>query len=127
MEQVRTTMIKKILLVDDSVTSRLANRALFTDWELISACDGQEGVEKAIKERPDLILMDIEMPRMSGLEACRALKENEATKNIPVVLLTMRGEDNYVQQGYANGCSDFLTKPMNSEKLRAVVSKYLRD
>lgn len=123
-------MITKILLVDDSVTSRLASRTLLTDhqsWELISACDGQEGLEKAIQEQPDLILMDIEMPRMNGLEACRALKGNEATKKIPVILLTMRGENQFVQQGYASGCDDFLTKPVNPEKLRAVVTKYLRE
>src|ERR1051325_8101399 len=79
-------------------------------------CDGNEGVEKAIADLPHLILMDIEMPRMNGIEACRLLKQNEATKNIPIVLLTMRGEEPFVRQGYASGCSDFLTKPVNEQK-----------
>jgi CheY-like chemotaxis protein len=121
-------MVKKILLVDDSATARLTNRMLFGNWkdyELISACDGQEGVEKALRERPDLILMDIEMPRMSGLEACKILKQNEATTNIPVILLTMRGEHSFRQEGYANGCSDFLTKPVNAEKLVAAMKAHL--
>jgi CheY-like chemotaxis protein len=120
--------IKKILLVDDSSTSRMTARMLLAGHEsyvLTSACDGQEGVEKAIAELPNLILMDIEMPRMNGIEACRLLKQNETTKNIPIVLLTMRGEEPFVRQAYASGCSDFLTKPVNEEKLAMVIRKYL--
>ena len=119
---------RKILLVDDSSTARMAARMLFAHhefYELTSACDGKEGVEKAISELPDLILMDIEMPRMNGIEACKLLKENAATRNIPVVLLTMRGEDSFVRQAYASGCSDFLTKPVNEQKLATVVKRHL--
>jgi twitching motility two-component system response regulator PilH len=122
------THIKKILLVDDSSTSRMTARMLLAGHEsyvLTSACDGQEGVEKAIAELPNLILMDIEMPRMNGIEACRLLKQNETTKDIPIVLLTMRGEEPFVRQAYANGCSDFLTKPVNEQKLAMVIRKYL--
>jgi CheY-like chemotaxis protein len=120
--------IKKILLVDDSSTSRMTARMLLSGHEsyvLTSACDGQEGVEKAIAELPDMILMDIEMPRMNGIEACRLLKQNGTTKNIPIVLLTMRGEDTFVRQGFASGCNDFLTKPVNEQKLATVIKKYL--
>jgi len=121
-------MSKKILLVDDSATSRLASRMMFAEqknYEVISACDGREAVEAAHKERPDLILMDIEMPRMSGLEACRILKQDEATKKIPIVLLTTRRGNSFVQEGYANGCSDFLTKPVNEAELIAVLKAHL--
>jgi len=120
--------IKKFLLVDDSSTSRMTARMLLAghrSYVLSSACDGKEGVEKAIAELPNLILMDIEMPRMNGLEACRVLKQNQTTKNIPIVLLTMRGEETFVRQAYANGCSDFLTKPVNEQKLAMVIRKYL--
>jgi CheY-like chemotaxis protein len=120
--------IKKILLVDDSSTSRMTTRMLLAGHEsyvLSSACDGAEGVEKAIAEVPNLILMDIEMPRMNGIEACRLLKQNETTRDIPVVLLTMRGEEPFVRQGYASGCSDFLTKPVNEQKLATIIKKYL--
>src|SRR6266567_8176064 len=120
--------IKRILLVDDSSTSRMTARMLLADHEsyvLSSACDGQEGVEKAIAELPHLILMDIEMPRMNGIEACKLLKQNPLTKNIPIILLTMRGEDTFVRQAYANGCNDFLTKPVNEQKLAALIKKYL--
>ena len=114
------TGTKKILLVDDSSTSRMTARMLLSGHEsyvLTSACDGQEGVEKAIAELPNLILMDIEMPRMNGIDACRLLKQNKTTKNIPVVLLTMRGEEQFVRQAYASGCNEFLTKPVNEQKL----------
>jgi CheY-like chemotaxis protein len=127
-EAEQTSRPKKILLVDDSSTSRMAARMLFAhhdSYELTSACDGKEGVERAIAELPDLILMDIEMPRMNGIEACKLLKQHKATKNIPVVLLTMRGEDPFVQQGYASGCSDFLVKPVNEQKLASVVKAHL--
>jgi CheY-like chemotaxis protein len=120
--------VKKILLVDDSSTSRMTSRMLLAGHEsyvLTSACDGKEGVEKAIAELPNLILMDIEMPRMDGIEACKMLKQNETTKNIPIVLLTMRGEESFVRQAYASGCSDFLAKPINEEKLDMIIKKYL--
>ncbi len=120
---------KSILLVDDSSTSRMASRMLLatrgSSYVLTSACDGAEGVEKAIAERPDLILMDIEMPRMNGLEACKLLKQNKATRNIPVILLSMRGEDSFVEQGYANGCADFLAKPMKEHELMAAIERHL--
>ena len=95
------------------------------NYEVISACDGEEAVETALHERPDLILMDIEMPRMSGLEACKILKQKEATKEIPIILLTTRRGDSFVQEGYANGCSDFLTKPVDGAKLIAVLKAHL--
>jgi CheY-like chemotaxis protein len=119
---------KRILLVDDSSTSRMASRMLLANrgsYVLTSACDGAEGVEKAIAERPDLILMDIEMPRMNGLQACKLLKQNKATRNIPVILLSMRGEDSFVKQGYASGCADFLAKPMKERELMAAIERHL--
>jgi CheY-like chemotaxis protein len=119
---------KKILLVDDSCTARLVNRMIFnqkTNYVLISASDGKEAVEKARDEKPDLILMDIVMPRMTGLQACRLLKEDAATKRIPIILLTTRGEEQYVQEGYASGCSDYLTKPVNDVELLDLIAAYL--
>jgi len=119
---------KKILFVDDSCTARLVNRMIFSrkpNYVLISAMDGQEALEKAKAEKPDLILMDIVMPRMTGLEACRALKKDADTSKIPVILLTTRGEEKYVQEGYASGCSDYLTKPVNDNELLDLFQAYL--
>lgn len=121
-------MSKVILLVDDSTTSRMNSRMLFgsyKDYEFLSACDGKEGVEIALERRPDLILMDVEMPRMGGLEACRILRENAATQKIPIVLLTMRSEASAVKMGFDSGCTEYMLKPVNEEKLIAVLRKYL--
>ena len=104
---------KKILLVDDSSTARLVTRLIFSqksNYVLLSAVDGKDAVERALAEKPDLILMDVMMPRMTGLEACRALKQHKETSKIPVMLLTTRGEEQFVEQGYESGCSDYLTK-----------------
>jgi len=125
-EKVMST--KKILLVDDSYTARLVNRMIFSqksNYVLISAVDGKEAVERARTEKPDLILMDIVMPRMTGLEACRVLKKDKDTEKIPVILLTTRGEEQYVQEGYASGCSDYLTKPVNDVELLDLLKAYL--
>jgi CheY-like chemotaxis protein len=119
---------KKILLVDDSCTARLVNRMIFSqksNYVLLSASDGKEAVDTAKREKPDLILMDIVMPRMTGLEACRVLKKDSETSNIPVILLTTRGEEQYVQEGYASGCSDYLTKPVNDTELIDLLQAYL--
>lgn len=91
----------------------------------MSACDGKEGLEVAVEKKPDLILMDVEMPRMSGIEACRALRENAVTRRIPIVLLTSRGEDSAVKTGFDSGCTEYLLKPVNEEKLVTVLAKYL--
>jgi CheY-like chemotaxis protein len=119
---------KKILLVDDSCTARLVNRMIFSqksNYVLLSASDGKEAVETARREKPDLILMDIVMPRMTGLEACRVLKKDSETSRIPIILLTTRGEEQYVQEGYASGCSDYLTKPVNDTELIDLLQAYL--
>ncbi len=123
------TMSKVILLVDDSATSRMHSRMLFgsyKEYEFISACDGKEGVEIALERKPDLILMDVEMPRMGGIEACRKLRENAATHKTPIVLLTMRSEPSAIKMGLDSGCTEYMLKPVNEEKLVAVLAKYLR-
>ena len=119
---------KKILLVDDSSTARLVTRMIFSqksNYVLLSAVDGRDAVERARAEKPDLILMDVMMPRMTGLEACRVLKQDKETSNIPVILLTTRGEESFVQEGYASGCSDYLTKPVNNTELLDLLKAYL--
>ena len=119
---------KKVLLVDDSSTARLVTRMIFSqksDYVLLSAVDGRDAVERARAEKPDLILMDVMMPRMTGLEACRVLKKDKETSNIPVILLTTRGEESFVREGYESGCSDYLTKPVNDAELLDLLKAYL--
>src|SRR5690242_18936372 len=98
---------KKILLVDDSCTARLVNRMIFSqksNYVLISAVDGKEAVERAKREKPVPTVMDIVMPRMTGLDACRVLKKVKQTEKIPASPLTIHGEEQTVQEGYASGC-----------------------
>jgi CheY-like chemotaxis protein len=119
---------KKILLVDDPCAVRLVNRMIFSqksNYVLISAEDGVEAVERARDEKPDLILMEIVLPRMTGLEACRLLKKDEDTHKIPVIFLTTRGEEQFVQEGYASGCNDYMTKPVNDVELLDLLKAYL--
>jgi DNA-binding response OmpR family regulator len=118
---------KKILLVDDSSTVLLMEKMILSksEYDVVTARDGLEGIEKARVERPDLILMDVVMPRMDGFEAVRKLREDEATKAIPVIMVTTRGELQSVETGYASGCSDYVTKPINGLELLTKVRSCL--
>jgi CheY-like chemotaxis protein len=117
----------RILLVDDSDTVLTMERMLLSEeaYDLLLARDGGEAVERAIAERPDLILMDIVMPRMDGLEACRRLRQHEATKDIPIIMVTTRGEAESVEAGYASGCTDYVTKPIDGLELLTKLRSYL--
>ena len=120
-------MRKKILLVDDSKTVLMMERMLLSSqpFDIVTAADGQEGVEKALAERPALILMDVMMPRMDGVEACRRLRTHESMRDTPIVMVTTRGELESVQRGYENGCTDYMTKPINGVELLAKVKNYV--
>lgn len=119
---------KRVLLVDDSSTARLLTRLIFSqkpNYVLLSAVDGKDAIERAHAEKPDLILMDVMMPRMTGLEACRELKKDKETSKIPIILLTTRGEEHFVQEGSESGCNDYLTKPVNEKELLDLLKTYL--
>ncbi|HSN16349.1 MAG TPA: response regulator [Anaeromyxobacteraceae bacterium] len=118
---------KKILLVDDSSTVLLMEKMILSksEYDVVTARDGVEGVDKARSERPDLILMDVVMPRMDGFEAVRKLREDDSTRAIPVIMVTTRGELQSVETGYASGCSDYVTKPINGLELLTKVRSCL--
>jgi CheY-like chemotaxis protein len=118
---------KKILLVDDSRTSLFMEQMILKKgpYDLITAGDGQEAVEKAQRERPDLILMDVIMPRMTGFEAVRALRGREATRAIPIIMVTTRGEAGNVETGFESGCTDYVTTPIDPIVLMAKVRVHL--
>jgi DNA-binding response OmpR family regulator len=118
---------KKILLVDDSSTVLLMERMILSrnEFEVITAKDGVEGLEKARAERPDLILMDVVMPRMDGFEACRRLRQEPDINRIPVIMVTTRGELASMEAGFASGCSDYVTKPINGSELLTKVRSCL--
>ena len=110
---------KKILLVDASNTVLMMERMILNkgSYELVTAKDGSEAVERAFAERPDLILLDVIMPRMNGFEVCRKIREDEGMKSVPIIMVTTRGEESNVETGFASGCADYVTKPINSAEL----------
>ncbi|MBI5378678.1 MAG: response regulator [Nitrospirae bacterium] len=118
---------KKILLVDDADTILMMERMILRSgsYTLVTAKDGQEAVAKATTERPDLILLDIVMPKMNGFEACQQLRANEVTRAIPIIMVTTRGEAENVETGFQIGCTDYITKPINGLELLSKVQNYL--
>ena len=120
--------MKTILLVDDSKTALLMEQMILKKkgcYRTVLANDGAEAVAKAVAERPDLILMDVIMPRKTGFEACRELKRREDTKAIPVILVTTRGEGENVEAGFQSGCNDYVTKPINAQELLTKVRDHM--
>lgn len=127
MQPAETGTAKKILLVDDSSTVLLMERMILqkSHYELLTARDGEEGVQKALSDKPDLILMDVVMPRMNGFEACRRLRADDETRHIPIIMVTTRGELKSVEAGYESGCSEYVTKPINGLELLTKVKSVL--
>jgi CheY-like chemotaxis protein len=120
---------KKILLVDDSGTILMMEKMILArePYDLVTAKDGKEAIEKAATEQPDLILLDVVMPQLTGFEVLEELRARDATKKTPVILVTTRGEAANVEAGYAGGCNDYVTKPINSVELITKVRNYLAD
>ncbi len=114
---------KKILIVDDSRTALMMTAMLLAKepFELITAGGGEEGIRKALAERPDVILLDVIMPGLGGFDVCRRLRAEEATRSTPIIMLTTRGEQDNVEEGFLAGCSDYLTKPVNGPELVAKI------
>lgn len=110
---------KKVLIVDDeSHIVELVRVCLEdTDYEIIEAYDGQEALDKARSEKPDLILLDIMLPKMDGYEVCKNLKTDDSTKSIPVVMLTAKGQEVDKVKGFQSGADSYMTKPFSPLRL----------
>lgn len=120
-------MNKKILLVDDSPTAILWQRMILEEdqYEIVVANDGEEGLRLARTERPDLVLLDVTMPRMNGFEALRALRADDDLRDTPIIMVTTRGGTPDVMEGYESGCSEYVTKPLDGAELLMKVRSYL--
>ena len=86
-------------------------------FNVVLASNGLEAVERATQEIPDLILMDVRMPRMTGYDACKILKEHDATSSIPVIFLSAKGQDEEIQEGLAAGAEEYILKPFAPDEL----------
>jgi len=118
--------MKKVLIVEDVDLNRdLVVQLLEDQYQVIEAINGQEGLEIAERERPDLILMDLSLPVMDGWEATRRLKANDDLRSIPVIALTARAMVGDKEKALAAGCNDYLVKPLDEDELMAGIAKYL--
>jgi CheY-like chemotaxis protein len=118
---------KKILLVDDSNTVLLMHRMMLNNgsYDLLIARNGVEGVEMALRERPDLIFMDVMMPQLDGFQACRQIRANPEMQSTPIIMVTTRGEPHNVKAGYESGCNEYITKPFDKTELMQKLQAHL--
>lgn len=116
--------IKKILLVDDSPTERHFLNGLLAKegYQIVLAENGEEGIAKAKQEMPDLIIMDVVMPGLNGFQATRAISKDEATKHIPVIMCTTKGQETDKVWATRQGAKDYVTKPVDSAELLRKIS-----
>jgi two-component system alkaline phosphatase synthesis response regulator PhoP len=109
----------KILVVDDEIyIVHILDFSLGMEgYEVITALDGEQAVERAVAEKPDLIVLDIMMPKLDGYETCRILKKEATTRDIPVILLSAKGRNIDQKIGFEVGADDYITKPFSPRKL----------
>lgn len=116
----------KILVVDDDEPIRLVLRLyLSKDGHTIeTAADGMDALEKVPQFRPELILLDVNMPKMSGFEVVKRLKEDPATRNIPIFIMTALSQEVNIKRGYKLGVDEYITKPSNIEHLKLRINRF---
>jgi CheY-like chemotaxis protein len=118
---------KRILLVDDSATARLMICIVLQGepYDVLTASDGVEALDKAHQNRPDLILLDVIMPLMDGIETCKRLRGDPLTHATPIIMLSGRDDEGITEASYAYGCNDFVFKPVDPVELLAKVHSCL--
>lgn len=118
--------VRSLLIVEDNIDIRNYIVSLFSDkYSIHEACNGEEGILKAIQSLPDLVISDVMMPIKDGFEFCKELKSNNSTFHIPVIMLTARAEDSDIINATHIGIDDYLTKPFNAGVLKAKVENLL--
>ena len=120
----------KIVIAEDEPDIRelIAFTLRFAGYEVITGSNGEEGYELTKKERPDLAMFDVRMPKMTGYDACKKIKADREIAHIPVIFLSAKGQDNEIEQGLAAGAEEYLLKPFAPDQLadrvKAVLAKY---
>jgi DNA-binding response OmpR family regulator len=120
----------KILIAEDErdIRDLITFTLRFANYDVIAASNGEEAVTLAKKEVPDLILMDVRMPRMTGYEACAAIKAEQNLKDIPIIFLSAKGQDSEIQAGLQAGATEYLLKPFApdqlTERIQAILARY---
>ena len=118
---------KKILIAEDDTDIRclVAYSLEYVGYDVVQALNGDEAVELAESELPDLILLDVRMPRMNGYEACAALRSRESTRDIPIVFLSARGQETEIRRGLDMGAEEYILKPFAPDDLYQRVGSIL--
>jgi two-component system cell cycle response regulator DivK len=126
-DQQDTQVRKKILVVDDNQDSReLVIKILGRkNYSLLEAQDGEDALNKIISEKPDLVLMDISMPKMDGFEVTRIIKTMDDFRNIPIVALTAHAMKGDCEKALAAGCAGYITKPINIREFNEQIKQFL--
>jgi len=120
----------KILIAEDEPDIRdlIAFTLRFAGYEVVTGSNGEEAVQLARKEFPDLILLDVRMPRMTGYEACKKIKADSSLKDVPIVFLSAKGQEAEIQSGMEAGAEEYLLKPFApdqlTERVRSILSKF---
>ncbi|ACB83850.1 response regulator transcription factor [Natranaerobius thermophilus] len=119
----------KILVIEDekNIVIPLKLYLQKQGFEVLVATNGVDGVSLAQEEKPDVILLDIILPKMNGYLVCEALKENEETKHIPIIFITAKSNETEIEKALAMGGDDYLIKPFTHTKLYEVIKKYLKE
>jgi DNA-binding response OmpR family regulator len=119
----------KILVAEDErdIRELIAFTLRFAGFDVTLAANGAEAVELATEIEPDLVLMDVRMPRMTGYQACAALKKKEETKNLPVIFLSAKGQESEIQEGLEVGAVDYILKPFAPDDLTDQVNRILEE
>jgi response regulator RpfG family c-di-GMP phosphodiesterase len=119
---------RRILVADDEPLLRRMYESYLTNegYEVVAATDGDDAIQKARDETPDLVITDVKMPRTDGYEVCRTLKEDKETRHVPVVIVSAMGGDFDVSRGFQAGANEYLTKPLDLEELRERIDSIFR-
>jgi len=119
--------VKRILVVEDNEDNLYLIRFILEEngHSVIEARDGSDGMEKAIKEKPDLIMMDIQLPDIDGMETTRRIRASEADGDIPIIAITSYAMPGDREKALAAGCTSYIEKPINTETVMAEIEKFL--
>jgi len=120
-------MAKRILVVDDEVqlVEMVKIRLEANGYEILSAYDGQEALDKARKEKPDLIVLDLMLPKLDGYKVCRMIKFDDRYKNIPIILFSARAQESDKEMGIQVGADAYITKPFEPKVLLSKIKELL--
>lgn len=122
-------MAKRVLIVDDEANIVISLEFLMEQagYDIRVAKNGQEALEQVTEFQPDLVLLDVMMPKINGFEVCRRIREEPAWQNIKIVMLTAKGREVEVTKGLALGADSYITKPFSTKELMAEVRRMLDD